>query len=89
MMSQAAYIGNVNAGAGDVGIDGSDVVHAHNVPLHAHGIAAEAPATGAASDRNMSSVGLTTNNPAQNIGADLRPAYMGLLYIMKVQNPRQ
>lgn len=87
MMLQAAYIGDQSGGSGDIGIDGSNVVHSHSVPNHTHAIAAEAPSTGVATDRGMSSVSQTTDDPAQDIGADLRPRFVGLLYIMKVKNP--
>lgn len=87
MMIQAAYVGNVSGGAGDVGVDGSDTVHAHTVPNHSHGIPGEAAGSSGASDRGMTSVGLTTNNNGQPVGGDLRPGFVGLLYIMKVKNP--
>lgn len=87
MMLQAAYIGNQSGGAGDIGIDGSETVHAHTVPNHTHGIVAEAPGTGGQSDSGTNSVPLTTNNNTQAVGGDLRPGFVGLLYIMKVKNP--
>lgn len=86
MMLQAAYVGNVSGGSGDVGVDGSDTVHAHTVPNHAHGIVAEAPGTGTQSDSGTNSVPLTTNNNSA-LPSDLRPGFVGLLYIMKVKNP--
>ena len=90
MMVQAAYVSDVNAGGGDLGVPG--------IPAHSHGGAtlgsgafgtdAQAPNTGTQSDAGMSSVALTTSNNDTTLGADLRPAYVGLLYIIKVQHPR-
>jgi hypothetical protein len=90
---QAAYISGFNSGdtSASVSVDSAGA-HSHTVNNHTHGIATDgATGTGlgglaATSGVLESGAGLHTTGPNAALPTDFKPAYYGVLYIMKVRN---
>lgn len=90
---QALYISGFNSGdtSASAPMDSAGS-HSHTVNNHTHGIATDgATGTGVAgsastSGVNESGAGLHTTGPNAALPTDFKPAYYGVLYIMKVRN---